>query len=271
MLQWGDSLLMAELSKSKMSEKKKQRFMKHYAKIQKRLSLYDRRLFWGDSLLAANYYKVKYDTNYITRPNARWTIKMRGNLSGADLETMVKTNDIESRTKVMADCRGTLSMAVAYRGLGLGLAVNPAKLAGKNQDYEFYLNSYSNRYGFDVVYLSSKTFHGSQEIGSKQIDVHKGEISQQALNLNFYYAFNYRKFSFPAAFSQSYIQKRSAGSWMIGASFDGSKTKVKGMTIRLNEFALGAGYGYNFVPSSHWLFHLSALPPSRFIPMTIPR
>ena len=161
MLQWGDSLLMAELSKSKMSEKKKQRFMKHYAKIQKRLSLYDRRLFWGDSLLAANYYKVKYDTNYITRPNARWTIKMRGNLSGADLETMVKTNDIESRTKVMADCRGTLSMAVAYRGLGLGLAVNPAKLAGKNQDYEFYLNSYSNRYGFDVVYLSSKTFHGS--------------------------------------------------------------------------------------------------------------
>ena len=91
---------------------------------------------------------------------------MRGNLSGADLETMVKTNDIESRTKVMADCRGTLSMAVAYRGLGLGLAVNPAKLAGKNQDYEFNLNSYSNRYGFDIVYLSSKTFHGSQEIGS---------------------------------------------------------------------------------------------------------
>lgn len=260
MLQWGDSLLMAELSKSKMSEKKKQRFLKHYAKIQKRLSLYDRRLFWGDSLLAANYYKVKYDTNYITRPNARWTIKMRGNLSGADLETMVKTNDMESRTKVMADCRGTLSMAVAYRGLGLGLAVNPAKFAGKNQDYEFNLNSYSNRYGFDVVYLSSKTFHGSQEVGSNQIDVHKGEISQQALNLNFYYAFNYRKFSFPAAFSQSYIQKRSAGSWMIGASFDGSKTKVKGMTIRLNEFALGAGYGYNFVPSSHWLFHLSALP-----------
>ena len=31
MLQWGDSLLMAELGKSKMSEKKKQRFMKHYA------------------------------------------------------------------------------------------------------------------------------------------------------------------------------------------------------------------------------------------------
>ena len=97
-------------------------------------------------------------------------------------------------------------------------------------------------------------------MGGSEIDIHKGEISQKALNLNFYYAFNYRKFSFPAAFSQSYIQKRSAGSWMVGACFDGSKTKVKGMTIRLNELALGAGYGYNLVPSSHLLFHLSALP-----------
>lgn len=47
---------------------------------------------------------------------------------------------------------------------------------------------------------------------------------------------------------------------MVGASFDGSKTKVKGMTIRLNELAVGAGYAYNLVPSSHLLFHLSALP-----------
>lgn len=260
MLQWGDSILMAELGKSKMSEKKKQRFMKHYAKIQRRLKMYDRHLFIGDSLLAANYNKVKYDTNYIARPNARWTIKLRGNLSGADLLTTAKTDGLESKTKVMADCRGTLSMAVAYRGVGLGLAVNPAKLAGKNRDYEFNLNSYSNRYGFDVVYLSSKTFHGYQQVGGNETDVHKGDISQQALNLNFYYAFNHRKFSFPAAFSQSYIQKRSAGSFMVSASFDGSKTKVKGMTIRLNELAVGAGYAYNLVPSSHLLFHLSALP-----------
>ena len=54
----GDSLLMTELGKSKMSEKKKQRFMKHYARF-KDDYLYDRQLFRGDSLLAANYYKDK--------------------------------------------------------------------------------------------------------------------------------------------------------------------------------------------------------------------
>ena len=260
MLQWTDSVIMAEINKSKMSEKRKQRYMRHHIKIQKRLARYDRQLFRGDSLLAANYHKVKYDTEYIGRPDARWTIKYRGNLSGADMRTTNVTDGVQNRSRVTADCRGTLSMAVAYRGLGLGVAVNPAKFAGKCKDFEYNLNSYSNRYGFDVVFLSSKTYHGYKAADAERIDIHKGQISQNALNLNFYYAFNYRRFSFPAAFSQSYIQKRSAGSWMIGASFDGSKTELNDMTIRLNEFAVGAGYAYNLVIARHWLCHLSALP-----------
>lgn len=260
MLQWTDSVIMAEINKSKMSEKRKQRYMRRHIKIQKRLARYDRQLFRGDSLLAANYHKVKYDTAYIGRPDARWTIKYRGNLSGADMRTTSITDGVQNRSRVTADCRGTLSMAVAYRGLGLGVAVNPAKFAGKCKDFEYNLNSYSNRYGFDVVFLSSKTYHGYKAADAERIDIHKGQISQNALNLNFYYAFNYRRFSFPAAFSQSYIQKRSAGSWMIGASFDGSKTELSDMTIRLNEFAVGAGYAYNLVIARHWLCHLSALP-----------
>lgn len=260
MLQWTDSVIMAEINKSKMSEKKKLRYMRRHIKIQKRLARYDRQLFRGDSLLAANYHKVKYDTAYIGRPDARWTIKYRGNLSGADMRTTSVTDGVQNRSRVTADCRGTLSMAVAYRGLGLGVAVNPAKFAGKCKDFEYNLNSYSNRYGFDVVFLSSKTYHGYKAADAERIDIHKGQISQNALNLNFYYAFNYRRFSFPAAFSQSYIQKRSAGSWMIGASFDGSKTELSDMTIRLNEFAVGAGYAYNLVIARHWLCHLSALP-----------
>lgn len=260
MLQWTDSVIMAEISKSNISEKRKHRYMRRHIKIQKQLARYDRQLFRGDSLLAANYHKVKYDTAYIGRPDARWTIKFRGNLSGADMRTTTVTDGVLNRSRVTADCRGTLSMAVAYRGLGLGVAVNPAKFAGKCKDFEYNLNSYSNRYGFDVVFLSSKTYHGYKAADAERIDIHKGQISQNALNLNFYYAFNYRRFSFPAAFSQSYIQKRSAGSWMIGASFDGSKTELNDMTIRLNEFAVGAGYAYNLVIARHWLCHLSALP-----------
>ncbi len=269
MLQWIDSMVNARLDVMKMSDKRRERLKRKLTKIGGRLSKIDRRLFLGDSLLAVNYRKKNIDTAYVTRPDARWTIKFRGNLSGAMLETRSKTDGISNVTKLHSDYRGTLSVAVAYRGLALGLAVNPAKLAGRCKDYEFNVNSYGNRMGFDIVYLASNTYRGTRSVdGSVVGEFGKGQVSQQALNLNFYYAFNSRRFSFPAAFSQSYIQKRSAGSWMIGASFDGSRTDinadeasgVKPMKIRFNEFAVGAGYGYNFVAGRHLLFHLSALP-----------
>lgn len=276
MLQWADSLLSDAVERSHWTTRHKERFMRRYARVQRRLARADSLLFRGDSLLASKYYRVKYDTLYITRPNARWTIKLRGNLSGAGLTTTADAADatatVRRQNEVMADCRGTVSAAVAYRGLGIGVALNPAKLAGKSQDMEFNLNSYSNRYGFDIVYLASKTYHGQQRTGDITADISKGQITQKALNVNFYYAFNHRRFSFPAAFSQSYVQRRSAGSWMVGASFDGSKTVMNTgdaaadaataspTTIRLNELAVGGGYAYNLVPSRHWLIHLSALP-----------
>lgn len=261
MLQWVDTLVRQRFRNGEMDSLK-------YAKLVRRLSRIDRRLFQGDSLLAKNYRKKNIDTAYITRPDARWTIKLRTNISGAKMKTIADNGTERRETEVRSEYRGTVSVAVAYRGMGLGLALNPAKLAGKNKDYEFNLNSYGNKFGFDIVYLASNTYHGTQTIGGVECDVDKGSISQKALNLNAYYAFNGRRFSFPAAFSQSYIQRRSAGSWMIGASFDGSRTTIDGdesvgrkpMKVKLNELAIGAGYAYNLVVGRRWLFHLSALP-----------
>lgn len=239
-----------------------------YQRLRRKLTFADRTLFMGDSLLAKNYHKVKFDTNYITRPDARWTIKLRTNISNAKLRTISRKDAKLSETLVRSELRGTVSMAVAYRGLGLGVALNPAKLAGKSKDFEFNLNSYGNKFGFDIVYLDSKTYQGTQTFDAVETGISKGTVSQKALNLNAYYAFNGNRFSFPAAFSQSYIQRRSAGSWMVGASFDGSRTEIKGSEalgtkdtrISVNDLAIGIGYGYNLVPTRHWLFHLSALP-----------
>lgn len=257
MLQWADSLVRKYKKNGEID-----------TSLVRKLTNIDRTLFWGDSLMASKYRKATFDTTYITRPDARWTIKLRGNLSGAKLETTDHYNGNTYTTIAKASYRGTLSVAVAYRGVALGVALNPAKLAGKSKDYEMNLNSYSNRYGFDIVYLSSKTYHGTMEVGNRLCNIPKGIINQEALNLNAYYAFNFRKFSFPAAFSQSYIQQRSAGSWLIGGSFDASHTRItedeiagtQNMEIHISEIAIGGGYGYNWVPASGWLFHLSSLP-----------
>lgn len=107
--------------------------MRRHLKRQAKLARYDRLLFIGDSLLAAKYNRIKYDTQYISRPDARWTVKFTGVLSGADMQTIAKDDGAERKTHVMADCRGTFSVAAAYRGLGLSLSVNPAKLAGRTK------------------------------------------------------------------------------------------------------------------------------------------
>lgn len=261
MLQWGDSLVRKKLKMKARDSLKNERIQRHLARA-------DRHLFFGDSLLARKYSRKNFDTLYIARPDGRWTIKLRMNISGAKLRTEAETDGVESRMEVLSEFRGTVSVAVSYRGIGLGLAVNPAKWAGKNKDFEFNLHSYGNRYGFDVVYLSSNTYKGKLTNGAERNDIDKGLVSQDALTLNFYYVFNGKRFSFPAAFSQSYLQRRSAGSWMLGASFDGSKTRIKAdeeagtrdTKLSINELAIGGGYAYNLVAGKRWLFHLSALP-----------
>lgn len=262
MFQWGDSLLRERLGKGQIDSAR-------YMKLQARLQRADRHLHKGDQLLEAKYKKISFDTLYIGRPDARWTIKLRTNLSGAQLKFNGSKNQIPFNGDLRADYRGTLSVAVAYRGIAVGLAVNPAKLAGKSKDNEFNLNSYSNKFGFDVVLLSSKTYHGSVETNGVSSDINKRQLKQKAVNLNFYYAFNGRRFSFPAAFSQSYVQKRSAGSFMLGMSMDGQYTNaydvmtnsgVGNAKMRIYALGIGAGYGYNLVAGRHWLFHLSTLP-----------
>lgn len=221
----------------------------------------------GDSLLAYKYGKITYDTLYIHRPPGRWTIKFRGNVSGSTIETEGRKDDVPFNARVESDYRGTMSAGVTYRGISLALAINPAKLAGRNKDNEFNLTSYGNRFGFDVTILTSKTYKGHVSMAGERVPVNKGMVSQKALNINMYYAFNGRRFSIPAAFSQNYIQKRSAGSFLVGTSIDAQNTDIDAVSainvgkvkLKIAEFALGAGYGYNFVAGSRWLFHLSAL------------
>lgn len=233
-----------------------------------RLSRYDRILHTGDSILIQRYHKVNYDTTYIGRPSGRWTVKVRGNLTGAEMIIKGKRDNSLFQTNLETKSWGSMSMAVSYRGITAGLAINPLKLAGLNKDYELNTNSYGNRMGFDVVFLSSKTYQGKSLSNGREMPIEKGSVFQKALNLNFYYVFNAKRFSFPAAFSQSYLQLRSAGSLIMGASLDGQITDIAANEVnggspakqKLVEFGIGLGYGYNLVAWKHWLFHLSAVP-----------
>lgn len=224
-----------------------------------------------DSVLAARYYKIPYDTNYVVRPQGRLTLKVRMNQTGNSIHAKGTVNGLYSKADLSTSHKTTFSLAAVYRGIGVGFAVNPAKWKGIYKDYEFNLNYYSNRLSLDLSYQRSESLAGDIKGDRGEQHLLDEELKMKVLNMVGYYAFNHRRFSFPAAFTQSYIQRRSAGSWLAGISYQGGsiettdKLKERNpnapdVRIYLGHIGIGGGYGYNWVLGNKWLLHFSMLP-----------
>ena len=218
-----------------------------------------------DSALTSRYNRNKgIDTAYILRPQTKWTVVGRINVSGAKIEAEGVDNGLHFNSEMKADYKSTLSVAVSYLGLSLSASLNPAKLMGKYHDYELNFNSYGKRFGFDIIYQDAKNFTGWHDHdGMERINLPADMLKVKTLNVNAFYVFNSSRFSYPAAFSQSYIQRRSAGSFLLAASGQGQHATLdwkQEMQLKVTNIGIGAGYGYNYVPRQGWLFHISALP-----------
>ena len=224
-----------------------------------------------DSVLSARYYNISYDTNYVTRPEGKLTLKFRLNQTGNSIHAKGTVNDIYSKADLQTSHKTTVAVAAIYRGLALGLAINPAKLSGAYEDYEFNLNYYSTRISLDASYQRASTLTGDIERNGGIQQMENGDVTMKILNLAGYYTFNHRRFSFPAAFNQSYIQHRSAGSWLAGFSYQGGSIETSNelkkknpnapdVRIQVGHIGIGGGYGYNLVLGKRWLMHFSMLP-----------
>jgi hypothetical protein len=225
-----------------------------------------------DSVLSSRYYKTPYDTNYVVRPEGTVTLKLRLNQTGNDFHAKGTVNGIYSKADLSTSHKTTMSIAASYRGLSAAVALNPAKMSGAYKDYEFNLNYYSSRVSLDFSYQRSESLAGDvyrEDRGEQPME--SGDLTLKVVNLAGYYAFNHRHFSYPAAFNQSYIQRRSAGSWLAGISYQGgiieTRDELKArnpnaptVSIDVGHVGIGGGYAYNWVLGQKWLIHFSLLP-----------
>lgn len=224
-----------------------------------------------DSALTARYYHTPYDTNFVIRPEGKLTLKLRLNQTGNDFHAKGTVNGFYSEADLKTSHKTTMSIGASYRGISAAVAINPAKMKGLYKDYEFNLNYYSSRLSLDFSYQRSETLAGDFTGDRGDLRLESGEALLKVLNIAGYYTFNHRRFSYPAAFTQSYIQRRSAGSWLAGISYQGGSIKTTDdlkarnpnapdVRIYIGHVGIGGGYGYNWVPSRKWLLHLSILP-----------
>lgn len=224
-----------------------------------------------DSVLVARYYRISYDTNYVVRPEGMLTLKFRLNQTGNTFHAKGTVNGIYSKADLKTSYKTTMSVGVSYRGISAAVAINPAKMKGAYKDYEFNLNYYSSLLSLDLSYQRSESLSGDIVGDRGEHSLESGDVTLKVLNMAGYYTFNHRNFSYPATFTQSYIQRRSAGSWLAGISYQGGSLKTRDelrernpqapdIKIDFGHIGIGGGYGYNLVLAKKWLLHISMLP-----------
>lgn len=220
-----------------------------------------------DSVLTEKYYHTRTDTGYIARPEGRWSIKVSAKTSNDVIKTADHADGLLRKTRQQRRENGTLSLTAAYRGLSAALSLNPGRLTGRNSDTELNLNLYRNTFGGEVTMQWAKSFSGYSKAGGTKERIAAGTLNYKNFGMNAYYVFNHRHFSYPAAFSQTYIQKRSAGSLLAGASVQMQRFSAAGddelgtvpLSLLMVNTGVGLGYGYNYVCRG-LLLHASLLP-----------
>jgi len=150
---------------------------------------------------------------------------------------------------------------------------------------EIDFSMYSSQIGFDFFYRRTgsdyrlRNIRVDDHVDTSPLDNEPFDGLQVGITgFNLYYIFNHGRFSYPAAFAQSTIQKISCGSWMAGfgynrnsLEFDHSKLqqvfdeKLGKNTVlidsglmfnsaRYYDINVSAGYAYNWVFARNWLF-----------------
>ena len=222
--------------------------------------------------LSDKYYSTKYDTNYVARPKEKWLFRLLANQTGNYIHAKGTVNDFYSEYDLHTRTNFTVGLEVNYCDIAATISINPAKIGGDYNDYEFNFEYHGQKISFDISYLRATSLKG--DIKFRDVD-HLDEegLRMNVVNASAYYVFNNRKFSYPAALFQNYYQLRSAGSWLAGISVQSGSIKTTDelkarsplapdVHLTFANVSLGGGYGYNFVfgKRSQWLLHLSALP-----------
>lgn len=79
---------------------------------------------------------------------------MRLNQSGDDFHVKGDKGGISSKADLNTNFKTTVSIGASYRGISAAFAINPAKLKGAYNDYEFNIAYYSSRLSLDASYTS---------------------------------------------------------------------------------------------------------------------
>lgn len=228
------------------------------------------------------------DRSYIDAPEKPWQLIAKGNVS----QTIVSMNadgnilgvDYSARPYLKTQPSQYVGFWAGYRGYRIGYTVNVGGDKGSNLVF----GATGGAYGVNVRIHSFDNSNPSINLNSELLSEEEQKtwddvqlidpIHVRTVIADGYYMFNGKKFSYAAAYDQSVIQKRSAGSLMAGLMYNYTRidyaTDLNGDLVylmhglgkvKLWQGSAGVGYAYNWVPARGLLVNVMLMPMVTFV------
>lgn len=228
----------------------------------------------------------KIDTNYIEPQKYNFTVMLQ-NTTTFEGYSLRNRNGQGVRFAPLPSYK--LGPYIGWRWVFLGYTIDLRHIGGgPRQGVD--LSLYANQVGIDLFYRKSGDNYRVERVnigdGYNTRVLHHAAFDgfeSSERGVNFYYIFNHRRFSYPAAYSQSTIQRRSAGSPLAGISYSRHSVKVdwqkffslvdekmgagtagaaldttlQRAEVNYTDVSLSGGYAYNWVFARNWLLDIS--------------
>ncbi len=229
---------------------------------------------WGDRTFNS------YDTTYVVGTGHRWKFRV---VSDNWVDSYAMTLAEKMPIRMMSNIYSNIGAYLQYMAVSYGVTFDWGNIVGTNP-----VNHKKWEFGFNCARFNAELYYNQNTGGTylrKFGKYRKGKFIKEKFpgmlletyGLNTYYFFNNRKYSQGAAYNFSKIQKRSAGSFLIGFSYTDLNIDIDFSSLPENLkpfmtapevnyrfhydlYALLFGYGFNWVITKDLLFNITAMP-----------
>ena len=235
------------------------------------------------------------DTNYIIDKSDHFCLRLF--TSGKYNQLQLSKTGYDQILKLYPNDQTSLGVGFSYKWIGLGIGFSfpfmnkDDNIYGKTQRFDFQLNTYSKKIGFDTHLQYYKGFYLDNV--NKLITWNSSaypllpDMETFSMGMNGYYLFNHERFSYRAVFLHNEIQRKSAGSFILGGfwsfNYGGSPTHFLSDDIQLTNqydtifnlvvyktfhWGVAIGYAHTFVLWKQFFLHFSFVPKLGFYRVT---